>query len=141
MKSAPAVHLPLPRGWRRVVSPLCLLVILPGLLIVGFAAQLVFAVAMSWTRALLVSVHHWLLPFLVVLLGWGVARSFPVERGRLAAAMPVARWVEYITPSPYIDELTAEPFVLDENGMLSIPQKPGLGVTLDPDAVARLSKP
>lgn len=71
-----------------MVPPLCVLVVLPGLLIAGFAAQLVFAVSMPWTRALLVSLHHWLVPFFVVLLGWSVARAFPVDRGRLGLGLP-----------------------------------------------------
>ena len=45
--------------------------------------------------------------------------------------------VEYIDGSPYIDEIVAEPWRLDEDGMLAIPDGPGLGVRLDPDAVAR----
>lgn len=87
MKSAPADRLLSHTGWRRLAPPFCVLVLLPGLLIAGFAAQLVFAVSMPWSRALLVSVHHWLVPFFVVLLGWGVARAFPVDRGRLGVAM------------------------------------------------------
>ena len=58
----------------------------------------------------------------------------------LAAAMPVARYVEYITPAPYIDELVAEPFVLNSDGMLAIPTGPGLGIQIDEDALARLSE-
>lgn len=88
MKSVP-VDCPSRSRWRRAAPSLCVLVLLPGLLIAGFAAQLVFAVAMPWSRALLVSIHHWFVPFFVVLLGWGVARLFPVERGRFGWAMPV----------------------------------------------------
>ena len=45
--------------------------------------------------------------------------------------------VEYITGSSYVDELRAGGWQLDADGMLLIPQTPGLGLTLDADAIAR----
>ena len=36
-----------------------------------------------------------------------------------------------------MDQLMETPFYLDADGMLSIPDTPGLGVTLSPDQVAR----
>jgi L-alanine-DL-glutamate epimerase-like enolase superfamily enzyme len=58
---------------------------------------------------------------------------------QLVSALPNARWVEYITPSPLIERLLANPFVLDEEGLLPIPDGPGLGIQLDPEGVAELS--
>ena len=55
----------------------------------------------------------------------------------LAAAMPVARYVEYLTPSAYIEQIVARPFVLDSDGMLEIPTGPGLCIELNRDALAR----
>jgi len=57
----------------------------------------------------------------------------------LAAALPDAKYVEYITPSPYLDDLSADPPMLDAEGYLPIPQAPGLGLALDPDKVAKYS--
>ena len=54
--------------------------------------------------------------------------------------MPVAGWVEYITPSPYIEDIVAEPFKLDSEGLLSIPTTPGLGMDLNRDGIARLCR-
>ncbi|HLJ55179.1 MAG TPA: mandelate racemase/muconate lactonizing enzyme family protein [Chthonomonadaceae bacterium] len=71
--------------------------------------------------------------------GWNTAVGLAADL-HLAAAMPVARYVEYITPAPYIDEIVAEPFVLDADGMLAIPTGPGLGITLDTDAIEAMSK-
>jgi L-alanine-DL-glutamate epimerase-like enolase superfamily enzyme len=62
--------------------------------------------------------------------GWNTAIGLAADL-QLAAAMPVARYVEYLTPCAYLDDLTVEPFVIDEEGYLKIPQTPGLGVTLD----------
>jgi L-alanine-DL-glutamate epimerase-like enolase superfamily enzyme len=45
--------------------------------------------------------------------------------------------VEYIIGSPYVDDLPATPWKLDEDGMLAIPSEPGLGLVLNEDAVAR----
>ena len=76
---------------------------------------------------------------LLVSHGWNTAIGLAADL-HLAAAMPVARYVEYITPAPYIDEIVATPFVLDADGMLAIPTGPGLGIQLDPDAIERLSR-
>ena len=70
--------------------------------------------------------------------GWNTAIGLAADL-HLAAALPVARYVEYLTPAPYIDEILTEPFQLDEAGYLTIPEKPGLGIELDRDAVARFA--
>ncbi len=62
--------------------------------------------------------------------GWNTAIGLAADL-QLAAAIPVARYVEYLTPCAYLDDLTTEPFVLDDEGYLQIPQTPGLGITLD----------
>ena len=64
--------------------------------------------------------------------GWNTAVGLAADL-QLAAAMPVARYVEYLTPTAYIDDLTVEPFALDADGCLPIPDRPGLGIELDPD--------
>jgi D-galactarolactone cycloisomerase len=76
---------------------------------------------------------------LLVSHGWNTAVGLAADL-HLAAAMPVARWVEYLTPSPYIEEIVAEPFRLDADGMLPIPTGPGLGIAWNPDGLARLSR-
>ena len=58
---------------------------------------------------------------------------------QLVAAVPTARWVEYITPAPYIEDLVEQPFSLDEEGYLSISEAPGLGVVWSADGVKRYS--
>ena len=70
--------------------------------------------------------------------GWNTAIGVAADL-HLVAALPVAEFVEYQTPSPYIDDLLISPFQLDLDGFLTIPDTPGLGIELDPDAVARLS--
>lgn len=64
--------------------------------------------------------------------GWNTALGLAADL-QLAAAMPVARYVEYLTPCAYIEDLTVEPFQLDADGYLQIPQRPGLGVEIDRD--------
>jgi L-alanine-DL-glutamate epimerase-like enolase superfamily enzyme len=68
--------------------------------------------------------------------GWNTAVGLAADL-QFSAAIPVARYVEYLTPSPYIDELTTEPFRLDDQGLLAIPDKPGLGIEIDPDGLKR----
>jgi L-alanine-DL-glutamate epimerase-like enolase superfamily enzyme len=71
--------------------------------------------------------------------GWNTAIGVAADLA-LTAALPVARWVEYQTGVPYIEELIDPPFALGGDGMLRVPTGPGLGVRLNPDAVARLSR-
>ncbi|MFG0295247.1 MAG: mandelate racemase/muconate lactonizing enzyme family protein, partial [Maioricimonas sp. JB045] len=68
--------------------------------------------------------------------GWNTAVGLAADL-QYSAAVPVARYVEYLTPCAYIDELTTEPFVLDENGELQIPSGPGLGIAIDPEKLNR----
>ena len=70
--------------------------------------------------------------------GWNTVVGLYADL-HLAAAMPDAKYVEYITPSPYMDDLSTVPPRLDADGCLDIPTTPGLGVSLDADKVARYS--
>ncbi len=72
--------------------------------------------------------------------GWNTAVGLAADL-HLAAALPVARFVEFLTPAPYIDEIITEPFRLDSEGYLRIPDGPGLGIELDRDALARFARP
>ncbi|MBX6312227.1 MAG: mandelate racemase/muconate lactonizing enzyme family protein [Isosphaeraceae bacterium] len=63
--------------------------------------------------------------------GWNTAVGLAADL-QFSAAIPVARYVEYLTPCAYIEELTAEPFRLDAEGRLTIPTGPGLGIAIDP---------
>ena len=66
--------------------------------------------------------------------GWNTAVGLAADL-QLAAAFANTDFVEYLTGSPYIDKLVATPWQLDSDGMLVIPAAPGLGLTLDMDAV------
>ena len=68
--------------------------------------------------------------------GWNTAIGLAADI-HLACAMPVAKYVEFLTPSPYMDELIRTPFRPDAEGFLTLPDKPGLGVELDPEAMKR----
>ena len=76
---------------------------------------------------------------LLVSHGWNTAVGLAADL-HLAAALPVARWVEYLTPSPYIEEIIATPFKLDAEGLLPIPTAPGLGIELDWERIKRFSR-
>ena len=70
--------------------------------------------------------------------GWNTAVGLAADL-HLAAAMPVARYVEYLTPAPYIEGILTELPRLDEEGMLGVPQGPGLGIEVDREALKRFS--
>lgn len=70
--------------------------------------------------------------------GWNTAVGLAADL-QLVAAAGNARWVEYITPAPYIEELLAQPVVLDDDGMILIPDGPGLGMQWNPDGIEKFT--
>jgi L-alanine-DL-glutamate epimerase-like enolase superfamily enzyme len=74
---------------------------------------------------------------LMVSHGWNTGIGLAADL-QLAAAMPLARYVEYLTPCDYIEELTVQPFTLDAEGYLEIPDRPGLGFDLDRDKLMKV---
>lgn len=71
--------------------------------------------------------------------GWNTAVGLAADL-HLASAIPGTDLVEYITGSPYIDEIVTTPWHLDADGYLAIPEGPGLGIGFNPDALARYSR-
>ncbi|TIV47794.1 MAG: mandelate racemase/muconate lactonizing enzyme family protein [Mesorhizobium sp.] len=68
--------------------------------------------------------------------GWNTALGLAADL-QLASALPLCDLVEFIGGSPYVDGLLEEPFSLDADGYLTISDRPGLGITLSPEKVAR----
>jgi D-galactarolactone cycloisomerase len=68
--------------------------------------------------------------------GWNTAVGLAADL-QLASALPDIDLVEYITGSPYVDELVSGGWKLDAEGTLAIPDAPGLGLTIDADALAK----
>ncbi|HEY3837790.1 MAG TPA: mandelate racemase/muconate lactonizing enzyme family protein [Bryobacteraceae bacterium] len=68
--------------------------------------------------------------------GWNTALGLAADL-QLVSAIPHTEMVEYLSGSPFIDELVSGGWHLDSDGMLPIPAGPGLGVQLDLDAVER----
>jgi len=76
---------------------------------------------------------------LMVSHGWNTALGVAADL-QLAAAQPVAKYIEYLTPCAYVEELFTEPFRLDAEGQLLIPTTPGLGFQVDKQKVLKFSK-
>lgn len=70
--------------------------------------------------------------------GWNTAVGVAADLA-LTAALPIAKWVEYQTGVPYIEEIITQPFQLDAEGMLRVPTGPGLGIELDREAIKRMT--
>jgi D-galactarolactone cycloisomerase len=68
--------------------------------------------------------------------GWNTAVGLAADL-QLASAFPDTDLVEYLNGSPFIDEIVTERWKLDADGMLPIPDAPGLGLQLNRDAVAK----
>ena len=68
--------------------------------------------------------------------GWNTAVGLAADL-QLASAFPDTDLVEYLTGSPFIDEIALGGWHLDAEGLLTIPTLPGLGLKLDPDALSK----
>ncbi|MGH9470432.1 MAG: mandelate racemase/muconate lactonizing enzyme family protein [Terriglobia bacterium] len=68
--------------------------------------------------------------------GWNTAVGLAADL-HLASALPDVELVEYLRGSPFIDEIAAGGWKLDSDGMLPVPQQPGLGIKIDMDALER----
>lgn len=71
--------------------------------------------------------------------GWNTAVGLAADL-QLASAFAGTDLVEYLTGSPFIDEIAEGGWRLDADGMLAIPDKPGLGLTLNREALARYTR-
>src|SRR5437867_3908199 len=68
--------------------------------------------------------------------GYNTAVGLAADLQVLAAAGN-ARWVEYIVPRTFIDDLWEVPLALDDEGSLRIPDRPGLGFEWNAEGIAR----
>lgn len=66
--------------------------------------------------------------------GWNTALGLAADL-HLASALQRTDLVEYLTSSPFIDDIVEDRWKLDSAGFLEIPDKPGLGVSINLDAV------
>jgi L-alanine-DL-glutamate epimerase-like enolase superfamily enzyme len=71
--------------------------------------------------------------------GWNTAVGLAADL-QIASAIPTADLVEYIGGSPYVDDITDGGWSLDADGMIAIPDKPGLGIKLDRAALRELTR-
>jgi L-alanine-DL-glutamate epimerase-like enolase superfamily enzyme len=70
--------------------------------------------------------------------GWNTAVGLAADL-HLALAFPDTDLVEYLT-NPFIDEMAADGWKLDADGMLPIPDQPGLGMGINLEALAEYSR-
>lgn len=68
--------------------------------------------------------------------GWNTALGLAADL-QLASAARNTDLVEYLTGSPFIDDLVETRWKLDADGMLPVPNRPGLGISLNMDAVEK----
>ena len=71
--------------------------------------------------------------------GWNTTVGLASDL-QIASAFAGTDLVEYLTGSPFIDDLRAGGWRLDADGMLAIPDGPGLGIDLNLDALAAFSR-
>jgi L-alanine-DL-glutamate epimerase-like enolase superfamily enzyme len=66
----------------------------------------------------------------VVMHGWNTAVGAAADL-QLSASMPNGKYLEYWHPAPYVSGILKKPFLLDRDGMLPVPDMPGLGIEID----------
>jgi L-alanine-DL-glutamate epimerase-like enolase superfamily enzyme len=71
--------------------------------------------------------------------GWNTAVGLASDL-QIASAFPDTDLVEYLTGSPFIDDIALGGWHLDSDGMLPIPEKPGLGIEIDLASLAEFSR-
>jgi D-galactarolactone cycloisomerase len=71
--------------------------------------------------------------------GWNTGVGLAADLQVLAASTN-AKWAEFLTPEPYIDDVFSSPPKLDEEGHLSIPDGPGYGFEWNRDGIEKLSR-
>ncbi len=81
--------------------------------------------------------HEAGMPFWLQLVGTGITTAFAAHQG---AAYHAARWPAITCLNTYTHDLLAEPLRI-ERGYLRVPETPGLGITVDEDALERLRRP
>lgn len=72
-------------------------------------------------------------PFWLQLVGTGITTSLAAHLG---AALPFAQWPAITCMNNYIDDLLVDPLTI-QNGFMRVPEAPGLGVTIDEDALVK----
>jgi len=68
--------------------------------------------------------------------GWNTALGLAADL-HLASASRNTDLVEYLAGSPFIEEIVETPWKLDADGMLRVPDGPGLGISLNLDVVKK----
>ena len=68
--------------------------------------------------------------------GWNTAVGLATDL-QFASAFSGIDLIEYLIGSPYVDEIIVDKWKLDKDGFMSIPDKPGLGIELEKDAVIK----
>jgi L-alanine-DL-glutamate epimerase-like enolase superfamily enzyme len=66
--------------------------------------------------------------------GWNTALGLAADL-HLASAIQHTDLVEYLTNSPFIDDIVVDKWKLDPAGLLEIPETPGLGISIDLESV------
>jgi len=68
---------------------------------------------------------------------WGTPVALAASL-QLVATLPGRPWLEFDrSPNPLREELSAEPFAPDDEGLVAVPDGPGLGVEPDEEAIER----
>lgn len=71
--------------------------------------------------------------------GWNTTVGLASDL-QIASAFPETEFVEYLTGSPFIDDLCVQPWRLDDEGFLRIPDSPGIGVEVRLDSLAEFAR-
>lgn len=71
--------------------------------------------------------------------GWNTCAGVAADI-HLASTLPTQAYVEFNVGNPLIEDVPREPFALNADGTLTVPNTPGLGVEPDRERLAKLSR-
>jgi len=71
--------------------------------------------------------------------GWNTAVGVASDI-QFVTTLPSRSFVEFNVGNALVEEIAVEPFRLDENGCLPVPDRPGLGIDLDRDRLRHLAE-
>lgn len=114
------------RAFQQSISERLLDIIQPDVAKVGGLSEMRRLAWAAWDAGLELIPH-----------GWNTAIGVAADLA-LMSTSPVAGYVEFNVGNPMVENL-AEPFTVDEDGMLAVPDGPGLGISIDEEKVRHMS--
>jgi L-alanine-DL-glutamate epimerase-like enolase superfamily enzyme len=115
------------RAFRQTIDERLLDIIQPDVAKVGGLSEMRRLAWAAWEAGIELIPH-----------GWNTAIGVAADLHLMATA-PVPGYVEFNVGNPMVETITTTPFALDADGMLAVPDGPGLGIEIDAERVGAMA--